>query len=42
VQIKGDGADGSGEITFSDWNAPVSVTAPTDVVDIGELAKLAG
>jgi hypothetical protein len=42
VQIKGDGADGSGEITFTDWNAPVSVTAPTDVVDIGELAKLGG
>ena len=40
VQIKGDGTDGSGKITFSDWNAPVSVTAPTDVVDIGELAKL--
>ena len=42
VQIEGDGTDGSGKITFSDWNAPVSVTAPTDVVDIGELAKLGG
>ena len=42
VQIKGDGAESAGEITFSDWNAPVSVTAPTDVVDIGELAKLGG
>lgn len=42
VQVAGDGADGSGEITFSNWNAPVDVTAPTDVVDIGELAKIGG
>ncbi len=32
----------SGEITFSNWNAPVSVTAPTDVVDVGALANLGG
>ena len=32
----------SGEITFSNWNAPISVTAPTDVVDIGALANLGG
>ena len=40
VQIKGDGPDGSGEITFTDWNAPVSVTAPTDVVDISQLSAM--
>jgi len=40
LQIKGsEGAD-SGQIDFTDWNAPVNVTAPTDVIDIGELAKL--
>ena len=40
VQIKGDGAESAGEITFSDWNAPVSVTAPTDVVDISQLSAM--
>ena len=38
VQIKADGAEGSGAITFTNWNAPVDVTAPTDVVDIRQLA----
>ena len=42
VQITGNGSGSSGEITFSGWNAPVSVTAPTDVVDIVELATLGG
>jgi len=42
VQITGSDSESSGEINFTDWNAPVSVTAPTDVVDIGELAKLGG
>lgn len=42
VQLKGsEGAD-NGQIDFTDWNAPVDVTAPTDVIDIGELAKLGG
>jgi hypothetical protein len=42
LQIKGgEGADG-GQIDFTDWNAPVNVTAPTDVVDIGQLAALGG
>jgi hypothetical protein len=40
VQIKGDGAESAGEITFSDWNASVSVTAPTDVVDISQLSAM--
>lgn len=40
LQVKGsDGSDG-GQIDFTDWNAPVNVTAPTDVIDIGQLAKL--
>lgn len=42
VQISGDAASSGSGIIFSDWSAPVSVTAPTDVVDIGELAKLSG
>lgn len=42
LQIKGsEGAD-SGQIDFTDWNAPVNVTAPTDVIDIGQLSKLGG
>lgn len=42
VQIKGTGSsgDGSGQIDFTNWNAPVSVTAPTDVVDLSALASL--
>ena len=40
VQVKGGGANGSDAVTFTNWNAPVNVTAPTDVVDISELAKL--
>ena len=40
LQIKGsEGAD-SGQIDFTDWNATVNVTAPPDVLDIGQLAKL--
>ena len=42
IQISGDAASSGSGIIFSDWSAPVSVTAPTDVVDIGELAKLSG
>ena len=39
VQVKGAGAESSGENSFTNWNAPVNVTAPTDVVDISEVAK---
>ena len=39
VQAKGGRAQGSGEISFTNWNAPVNVTAPTDVVDISEVVK---
>ena len=31
-----------GDSIMAFWNAPVDVTAPTDVLDIGALAKLAG
>lgn len=40
VQVKSDGAKESGQISFTNWNASMNVTAPTDVVDIGQLAKL--
>ncbi len=39
VQAKGGGANGSDAVTFTNWNAPVNVTAPTDVVDISEVVK---
>ncbi len=39
VQVKGAGGPGSDAVTFTNWNAPVNVTAPTDVVDISELVK---
>ena len=39
VQVKGGGANGSDAVTFTNWNAPVNVTAPTDVVDISEVVK---
>jgi hypothetical protein len=39
VQVKGDGAEGAGEISFTNWNAPVNVTAPTEVLDIGQLTE---
>ena len=39
VQVKGAGAESSGENSFTNWNAPVNVTAPTDVVDISEVVK---
>lgn len=42
LQIKGSEGSDSGQIDFTDWNAPVNVTAPTDVLDIGALAKLGG
>lgn len=42
VQIAGSDSDSSGEINFTNWNDPVDVTAPTDVVDIGALTNLGG
>lgn len=42
VQITGSDGSGSGEVNFTGWNAPVTVTAPTDVVDISALADLGG
>lgn len=42
LQVKGSDDSGSGQIDLTDWNAPVNVTAPTDVVDIGQLAALGG
>lgn len=40
VQLKGSDSSSSGQVDFTNWNAPVNVTAPTDVVDIGALAEL--
>ena len=37
VQAKGGRAQGSGEISFTNWNAPVNVTAPTNILDISAL-----
>jgi hypothetical protein len=39
VQVRSGSTEGSGEISFTNWNAPVNVTAPTDVVDIGQLTE---
>lgn len=38
LQIKQGPDKGKGEITFSDWNAPVSITAPADPLDFGAIA----
>ena len=40
VQIKAEGASESSTMTFSNWNAPVSVTAPTEVIDVSTLATV--
>jgi hypothetical protein len=40
VQIKAEGAGDSSTMTFSNWNAPVSVTAPTEVIDASNLATV--
>lgn len=40
IQLKGSDKSSSGQIDFTDWNAPVNVTAPTDVVDLDALANL--
>lgn len=42
IQIKGSDSDSSGEVNFTNWNEPVNVTAPTDVVDLEALANLGG
>ncbi len=33
------GGSGGGTVTFSHWNAPVTVTAPTNAVDLSQLAS---
>jgi len=38
VQIKGNKGGSSGSVDFSKWNAPVDVTAPTDVLDLSALS----
>ena len=40
IQIKGSDKSSSGQVDFTNWNAPVNVTAPTDVVDLSALADL--
>ena len=40
VQIKAEAASDSSTMTFSNWNAPVSVTAPTEVIDVSKLATV--
>ncbi len=42
IQIKGADSSSSGEVNFTNWNEPVNVTAPTDVVDLSALANLGG
>jgi hypothetical protein len=41
LQIAKGGSE-SGTITFSDWNKPVTITAPSNAVDLSELKSLAG
>ncbi len=36
LQVKG--KNGSGQVTFSGWNAPVSIAAPADPLDFGAIA----
>jgi hypothetical protein len=42
IQIKGSDSSSSGQVDFTNWNEPVNVTAPTDVVDLSALANLGG
>ena len=37
LQVSGSGDGNSGTLNFTDWNAPVNVTAPADALDIGAL-----
>lgn len=41
LQIAKGGSE-SGTITFSNWNQPVTITAPSNAVDLSELKALAG
>lgn len=41
VQIAKGGSE-SGTIVFSNWNQPVTITAPSNAVDLSELKSLAG
>jgi hypothetical protein len=36
------GGSENGKIVFDDWNQPVTITAPTNAVDLSELKALAG
>jgi len=36
------GSSENGKIAFSDWNQPVTITAPANAVDLSELKALAG
>ncbi|HUB35680.1 MAG TPA: hypothetical protein VL972_02555 [Solirubrobacteraceae bacterium] len=38
VQIRKHGAE-TGQVSFSDWNQPVDLTAPANAIDIGQLGK---
>ena len=42
LQLTGSGNGDSGTLNFTDWNAPVNVTAPADVIDLADLANAAG
>ena len=37
LQVTGSGDGNSGTINFTNWNAPVNVTAPADALDVGAL-----
>lgn len=42
VRVTSNTKDGLGEVTFSDWNAPVTVSVPEGAVSAEELMKTAG
>jgi hypothetical protein len=42
LQVTGGKNGNSGTINFTDWNAPVNVTAPANAIDLGSLANAAG
>jgi len=42
IQVRGSSSDNSGTLNFTDWNAPVNVTAPADAIDLGSLTNADG
>jgi hypothetical protein len=42
LQAQESSSDNSGTLNFTDWNAPVNVTAPADAIDLGSLTGGAG